>query len=145
MAAATVGHTQAEAAWCTSVIGGRCFDLCRSQALSLPGFPNFKKAVDELRTQAPQPHPTYEVCMCIGDSLVVREALVEQWADKQDFSSELKRLMDERNKEFNPRGIKRGSAPSAGSVESPAKMLCVADSSMSLDEFETKFAERPGS
>ena len=142
MAAATVAHTQAEAAWCTSVINSRCFDLCRSQGLSLPGFPNFKKVVDELRTRTPQPHPSYEVCLCIGDNLVVREALVEPGADKQDFSSELKRLLDERNKEFNPRGIKRGSAPTAGSVERPAKTLCVADNSMSLDEFETKFTER---
>ena len=85
----------------------------------------------------------YEVCICVGDSLVAREALVEQWSDKPDFSSEVARLIQEHNKEFNPRGIKRGSESSGGSaVERPKKMLCVPDDNMSLDEFETKFAER---
>eukprot|EP00435_Cladocopium_sp_Y103_P062673 s100_g24.t1 len=143
MACATIGHTQVESAWCNSIVSNKAFDLGRGGTLSLPGFPNFKDTVDQLRNVTPAPEPTYSVCLAIGDSLVVRQCLVEQWEEKADFSGELKSLIKTHNAEFNVRGIKRGSEAAGGSAkERPTKRLCAQQDAMGLDEFETKFSER---
>ena len=143
MACATIAHSPAETSMCTSLISNRCFDLCRAGRMALAGFPDFKKAVAELKTAAPPPHPDYSVTIAMGDSLVIKEALVEQWVGKPDYVAEME-LLKSHNDVYNKRGLKRGSECGPSTSDRPTKKLCIESDAMDLDEFESKFPERRG-
>lgn len=144
IAVATIAHSQSETAFCASVIATKAFDLARTGGLALPGFPDFKKAVQELKNVQAPPQPDYEVCVAVGDALVIKEALIEQWKAKPEFVKELESLVKTHNDEFNKKGIKRGSQAAGNNEESPAKRLCISSEAVGLDEFETRFSSRPG-
>ena len=143
MACATVAHSPAELSFATALVANRTFDLARSGKLSIPAFPNFKKTVEELKSAKPPDHPDYSVTIPIGDSLVIKEALVEQWSGKPDYKAEMEKLVENHNSIFNKRGIKRGNeASSTSQSDRPTKKICAETDALGLDEFETKYPER---
>lgn len=143
VACATITHTPAEAAFCSSLTANKCFDLARSQHLSIPGFPDFRKAVSELKSIAPPQEPEYLVSISLREALVIKQALIDQWLGKPEFKSEMEDLLKNHNAELNPQNLKRAAtAPSVG--ERPTKKLCLSSDGMSLDEFETKNPDRWG-
>ena len=143
MACATVAHSAAETTFCATLIANKCFDLCRSQRMTLAGFPDFKKAVSELKTTSPPPHPDYSVTIPLKDALVIKEALIEQWQGKSDFRGEMDKLLKAHNDVYNKRGLKRGSEVTGASApEQPSKKLCVEGDPVDVDEFETKHTDR---
>ena len=144
MACATIGHSAPESAFCTALIANRCFDLCRSERLTVAGFPNFRKAVGELRNAAPPQQPEYNVTIAVGDALVVKQVLVEQWTAKADYKHEMEKLLACHNEKYNKRGLKRGSEVAGlSNRDSPTKKLCI-EAEQTLDEYETKNPDRPG-
>lgn len=144
MACGTVTHSPAETSTCASLIGNRCFDLCRSGRMNLPGFPDMKKTVSELKTVVPPPQPEYAVTFPMGECLVIKEALIEQWSSKSEYAAEMEAVLKKHNDSYNKRGLKRQSENSASSTERPNKKLCIETDAMDLDEFETKYTERQG-
>ena len=143
MACATIAHSMAESSFCASVLAQKTFDLARSGSLDVPGFPNFSQAITELKSVQRPPQPDYSVCIPLGEALVINEASIQQWMDKQDYQTEMKKLVTDHNNEFNKRGIKRGSeAVEATSNNRPMKKLCISVDPIPLDEFETKHEAR---
>jgi len=144
MAVATVAHTPHESNFCASVIANKAFDLARNGHLKLEGFPNFKKAVEDLKNVEPPPQPDYSVCIPLNDALVIKEATIDQWMGKSDFETEMAALIKSHNDEFNKKGLKRGSQANGQPSEGrPAKRLCVSSAPIALDQFETDHPERP--
>ena len=125
MACATIAHSTAESSFCASVLAQKTFDLARSGNLDVPGFPNFSQAITELKSVQRPPEPSYSVCIALGEALVIKEANMEQWMDKQDFGNEMKKLLADHNSEFNKRGIKRGSEAADVQSNRPVKKLCL--------------------
>ena len=145
IACATVAHTKSETSFCTALIANKVFDLSRAQRLSIPGFPDFKKTVQELKTTAQPPHPDYSVTIPVADSLVIKEALIDHWTTKPDFKADIEKAVKEHNAVYNKRGLKRGSDASGGDQATrPTKKLCIEADPISVDEFETKYPDRLG-
>lgn len=141
---ATVAHTPTESNFCASIIANKTFDLARSEHLKMEGFPNFKKAVQDLKNVEPPPQPEYSVCIALHDALVIKEATIDQWMDKSDFQHEMSTLLKTHNDEFNKKGLKRGSQANQSDADSrPAKRLCVESDPLPLDKFETDHPDRP--
>ena len=110
----------------------------------MPGFPNFQQTVSELKSVTPPPQGDYAVTIAVGDSLIIREALVEQWSSKGDFKDDMEKVLTEHNSVYNKKNLKRGADNGNGSCsDRPTKKLCVATAdTMTLDEYETKFPDR---
>ena len=143
MACATVTHSPAELSFASALVANRTFDLARSGRMSIPAFPNFKKTVEELKSTKPPDQPEYSVTIPIGDCLVIKEALVENWTGKPDYKAEIEKLVESHNSSFNKRGIKRGNEVSSTSQsDRPTKKICAETDALGLDEFETKYSER---
>ena len=145
MACATIAHSAAESSFCATTVANKCFDLCRAKRLVLPGFPDFQKTVGELKTATAPPQPEYSVTVGLGDALIIKEALIDQWMGKPDYKSEMEKLLKQHNDKYNQRGLKRGSEVSGGSQsDRPSKRICVEGDPLGIDEFETKYSERCG-
>lgn len=143
MAVATVAHSPTESSFCASIVANRSFDLARNGHLAMEGFPNFKQAVQDLKNVEPPPQPEYSVCFAMNDSLVIKEAIIDQWMEKPEFLQEMEKLVKSHNDEFNKKGLKRGSQTNGQSEDSrPAKRLCVSSDPTPLDQFETKHSDR---
>lgn len=122
MAVATVAHSPTESSFCASIVANRSFDLARNGHLAMEGFPNFKQAVQDLKNVEPPPQPEYSVCFAMNDSLVIKEAIIDQWMEKPEFLQEMEKLVKSHNDEFNKKGLKRGSQTNGQSEDSrPAK------------------------
>lgn len=77
--------------------------------------------------------------------MLLREAIVQTWEEKQDYQSLIQEIVKQHNSEFNPNSLKRRMDSSAASASPPSKKLCISNGALSVDEFETKFTERPKS
>ncbi|CAK9015621.1 Uncharacterized protein SCF082_LOCUS12841 [Durusdinium trenchii] len=113
IACATICHTNADASFVSSTLAGKVFSMARSNELNIAAFPNFSSAMAEIKQFQRSPQPDYQVCVCLGDgSLIVRESLIQFWSKKHtSFLEQLTNLVDDHNKEFNPKGLKRGAEP----------------------------------
>lgn len=145
MAVATIGHTAGESSFCSQVIGNKAFDLARNGHLKISGFPDFKQSVQELQKVEPPPQPNYSVSVPLGQALLTKECLVDEWQQKTDFCKEFEVLLAAHDQEFNPKKIKRSSETLGQSPsEPPTKRLCIQADPLNLNEFETKFPNRLG-
>ena len=122
--------------------------MARSNELDIAAFPNFSSAMAEIKQFQRSPQPDYQVCVCLGDgSLIVRESLIQFWSKKHtSFLEQLTNLVDDHNKEFNPKGLKRGAEPNneetnEEAAETPKKRLRLT-TAKTYAELEAAFPER---
>lgn len=147
-AAGAVCHSGQSASFCGNLIAQKVFGMCRTEHLSLPGFPNFAEALRSLKAMDKVSCPNYEVCIALGNgTLVIKEALVELWSKKHaEFAAETEELLKNHNAEFNRENIKRGLEKSNESEtkNEPIKKLCL-EGTLEIDEFEKQHSDRSGS
>ncbi|CAK9110935.1 unnamed protein product [Durusdinium trenchii] len=148
IACATICHTNADASFVSSTLAGKVFSMARSNELNIAAFPNFSSAMAEIKQFQRSPQPDYQVCVCLGDgSLIVRESLIQFWSKKHtSFLEQLTNLVDDHNKEFNPKGLKRGAEPNneetnEEAAETPKKRLRLT-TAKTYAELEAAFPER---
>ena len=150
-AVATVCHSMSEASFVSGLIANKLFAMCRSAEYTIPGFPDFQAAIKDLKKSTSQaPAPNYSVTIALGDgTLVIQEALQEFWTKKHpSFCDQMTSLVDDHNKEFNPKNLKRGAQSeksgggSSEGVEPSAKRLCLT-TTMPTSDLESTFPERP--
>ncbi|CAK9117195.1 unnamed protein product [Durusdinium trenchii] len=144
-AAGAVCHSGQSASFCGNLIAQKVFGMCRTEHLSLPGFPNFAEALRSLKAMDKVSCPNYEVCIALGNgTLVIKEALVELWSKKHaEFAAETEELLKNHNAEFNRENIKRGLEKSNESEtkNEPIKKLCL-EGTLEIDEFEKQHSDR---
>eukprot|EP00438_Fugacium_kawagutii_P006109 Skav219828 [mRNA] locus=scaffold1238:420160:421937:- [translate_table: standard] len=103
--------------------------MARGGEFAIQAFPDFKRALDELKQFQRSPQPTYQVCVSTGDGhLVIRQALIDFWLAKEGgFADKVKELVKDHDAEFNPNKLKRGqeneAAEAEASEERPLKRL----------------------
>ena len=114
-------HAKSTAAFVSGLLANKMFSMARNGEYKIQGFPDFSATLEDLRQYQRAPQPTYEVCVSTGEGhLIVRQSLVEFWSKKHSqFEDRLNGLIEAHNKEFNPKGLKRGSEESAGDGEQP--------------------------
>ena len=145
-ACATICHTGAESNFVSGTLSGKVFSLARGGELKISGFPDFAGTLSEIKQFQRAPQPTYQVCVALGDgSLIIRQSLVEFWTVKHsNFADKTKQLVETHNKEFNPKGLQRGSEEEgqnteAENVEEPRLALSTAKT---IQELQQEFSER---
>lgn len=148
-ACGTACHSKFEADYVASTVAQKIFGYGRETPSFLKGFPNFDAAASELQQAANLPQPTYEVCIPLpnGD-LAIQENLVELWSTKHDmFQRETQELLEEHNKKYNPRGVKRsldhGGSGTGGSVEGRDAKKIRIDDVVKASDHEANIAEKP--
>ncbi|CAK9088334.1 Uncharacterized protein SCF082_LOCUS41712 [Durusdinium trenchii] len=144
-AAATICHSDCEAAFVTEGTSNRVFSAARGGQLKLAGFPNFKSVVSELQKKHSKKmaSPEYSVCTPLQDgTLVVKQALIDLWTTKHPlFAGE--DLIKAHNAKYNPRGVKRGGASDEQAAETnqpAAKRICL-EKTMALSD-ESSIADK---
>ena len=122
--------------------------MAKTGDFKIEGFPDFKATLEELKAFQRCPMPTFQVCVAAGQSLVVKDALVQFWASKPEFSEKVQELVAQHDKEFNPTGLKRGlatqtngNADGADDAEPASKRLCLS-TAKTLNELEGEYSER---
>ena len=122
--------------------------MAKTGDFKVEGFPDFNATLNDLKAFQKCPVPTYQVCVGSGQSLVIKEALVQFWASKPDFAEKVSDLVDKHDKEFNTGKLKRGLASqqddgndNAENPEPESKRLCLS-TAKSVNELEAEYAER---
>ena len=148
VACATVCHSKSSAQFVGGILANKVFSMARNKEFQIAGFPDFAGTLSDLKQYRRTPQPNYEVCVATGEGhLVITEALVSFWCVKHSqFSSELEKIKSEHDKEFNPKGLKRGHAETEEvgddeTEEQPTKRLCLA-TLLSAEEMDSKHSER---
>ena len=139
-------HTTAEASYVTGCISNKLFGMCRSKEFQLAGFPDFQATLNELKQFQKCPVPAYQVCVAVGNSMVIQEALVQFWSQKPDFNEQILQIVSSHDKEFNTTHLKRGGSQverdqDDQQQEPAAKRLCLSKAK-TLNELEGEFADR---
>ena len=121
--------------------------MAKTGDFKIEGFPDFKATLEELKAFQKCPMPTFAVCVAAGHSLVVKDALVQFWASKPEFSEKVEGLLSKHDQEFNPTGLKRGLATQTnGNADAedpePASKRLRLSSAKTLNELEGEFPER---
>lgn len=121
--------------------------MAKTGDFKIEGFPDFKATLEELKAFQKCPMPTFQVCVAAGQSLVVKDALVQFWASKPEFSQKVQELLANHDKEFNTTGLKRGQATlQNGNAEAddsePASKRLRLSTAKTLNELEGEFSER---
>lgn len=85
-ACGTVCHCSHETNFVAEITCNKLFSLARDNKLKIPGFPDFKAVISDLKksnqTTAP---PQYAVCTPLADGgLVVKSALIDLWTKKNE-------------------------------------------------------------
>ena len=119
MACATVCHSKAEAGFVSGTLSSKLFGMARNAEYKIAGFPDFSGALTDLKQFQRSPQPTYEVTVPCGNGvLVVKESLIQFWTVKHpDFSDAMTALLEQHNKEFNPREASRNKRTAEEPVE----------------------------
>lgn len=120
--------------------------MARNGEYKIQGFPDFSATLNDLKQYQRAPQPTYEVCVATGEGqLIVRQSLVDFWSKKHSqFEDRLTSLIEAHNKEFNPRGLKRGAEEQGDSEqaqEQPTKRLRLGSATTSA-ELEKEHPDR---
>ena len=146
IACGTVCLSTPEATYVSSTISTKLFAMARTGEFSLQGFPNFDATLADLRGFQKCPKPEYSVCLSSGNSLIVREALIQFWQKKHpEFADRMDELVRNHDKEFNQNNLKRGLEQEEGEgnteSESPTKKLRLTQAK-TLEELEKEHSER---
>lgn len=85
--AATITHSSYEATFVSEVTANKIFSNAREGTLKIPGFPDFKGLVNDLKSSSlTKAQPQYSVCTPLPDgTLVVKSAIVQLWCDKNEM------------------------------------------------------------
>ncbi|CAJ1375536.1 unnamed protein product [Effrenium voratum] len=144
-AAGSIGHSNSETTHCANLIAQKVFGLARSAALKVAGFPRFEEAIQELQSLQTVQTPSYEVTVALPDgTLVVKDAVLDLWQRKHtDFAQECSALLEDHDKEFNPKHVRRGGSEvnDNSTCELPNKKL-VTEGTLDKEEFEKNRADR---
>lgn len=144
-AAGSIGHSNSETTRCANLIAQKVFGLARSAALKVAGFPRFEEAIQELQSLQTVQTPSYEVTVALPDgTLVVKDAVLDLWQRKHtDFAQECSALLEDHDKEFNPKHVRRGGSEvnDNSTCELPNKKL-VTEGTLDKEEFEKNRADR---
>ena len=133
------------------LLANKLFSMARNKEFSIPGFPDFQTALQDLKSFQRTPQPAYTVTVPTGEGhLIITEALVSFWSVKHtQFADQLAQLKADHDAEFNHKGLKRGSAETSEDggeeeQERPSKRLCLS-TSLSPEELETQHSDRTDS
>ena len=84
----------------------RVYELGRSNALSLPGFPNFEPIISALKSGPDNNRSkSFRVSTQQFDKLVILESLAKKWADNEQTRERALAAIEEHNLEYNNDGV----------------------------------------
>ncbi len=88
-----------------SRLGNCVYEACRSQKLTLSGFPDFSPTVSALKSGPSQDRSkTYRVSCQVHDNLVVLQSFAQRWLEHEHLKDRATRLIEEHNEEYNASG-----------------------------------------
>ena len=83
-------------------LANKVYELCRSSALKLPGFPSYDSIIQALRSpEGQEKEEKCEVCVRRHDRLLVLQGLAEKWLHHEEFAEETRLLIQDHNARFN--------------------------------------------
>ena len=86
-------------------IANQIYEMCRSQKLQIPGFPDYGHLVTALGNVEPEAGPdNFEVTVRKHDKLVVLQSLAAKWLEHCDFTAEMQKLIQSHNDHYNQDG-----------------------------------------
>ena len=86
-------------------VANRVHDHCRSNVLSLPGFPDFNPIVQALKANhVPDRQKSFRVSVQQHDRLVILQSLAQKWIESDSTKERALEVISEHNAEYNPDG-----------------------------------------
>lgn len=89
----------------TTRLANAVYEKARSQALPLPGFPDYEPLLHSLRAgDVVERTKSFRVSAQRHDRLLVLETYAKKWYEDQDFTTQVKEMIEAHNREYNPEG-----------------------------------------
>jgi hypothetical protein len=86
-------------------VANRVHEHCRSNVLSLPGFPDFNPIVQSLKaTHVPERQKSFRVSVQQHDRLVILQSLAQKWIESDATKERALEVISNHNTEYNPDG-----------------------------------------
>lgn len=84
-------------------VGNRIYESCRSNALTIPGFPDFSPVISALRNNNVQERSkSFRVSAQQHDTLMVLEVYAKKWLASECTKERAEEIIRSHNLEYNP-------------------------------------------